>query len=227
MLHLGSTAIHHLDDHGPSGDEDELLGLRDVLHIKASCRESSLIYSCHVRDNSAPCSQSNTEWLLLHLAGAVFRLRLLDFLQRIFYTIAIIFWLSVTWTPESPCGRYSVGWETWWAGRLGTRLGTRWGLLKSELELKISDCKKLSWKLSHPALRPVQSRHRGADGEFCVGGLEKVRVARIERVVNQSHLGGQLLIHRPHPPTDLFVGVETRAVAGARTSSIKTRRPWI
>ena len=44
MLHLGSTAIHHLDDHGPSGDEDELLGLRDVLHIKASCGESSLIY---------------------------------------------------------------------------------------------------------------------------------------------------------------------------------------
>ena len=50
MLHLGSTAIHHLDDHGPSGDEDELLGLRDVLHIKASCGESSLIYSCHVCD---------------------------------------------------------------------------------------------------------------------------------------------------------------------------------
>ena len=91
MLHLGSTAIHHLDDHGPSGDEDELLGLRDVLHIKASCGESSLVYPCHVCDNSAPCSQSNTEWLLLHLAGAVFRLRLLDFLQRTFYTLAIIF----------------------------------------------------------------------------------------------------------------------------------------
>merc|ERR1712073_116230 len=50
-----------------------------------------------------PCSQSNTEWLLLHLAGAVFRLRLLDFLDS-----RVPVWQIFSWLRDL------VGREAWY-----------------------------------------------------------------------------------------------------------------